>query len=100
MVQKEFSSILEKNEIKRIESLNKKFDPTIHQAMIEIEKDNVEEGIVVQEIQAGYKMFDRLLRPAMVGVSKKSRSENNNIEKLGEDKDQEHIEKKLENNEK
>tara|TARA_Y100001970_G_scaffold291777_1_gene430268 strand:+ start:157 stop:822 length:666 start_codon:yes stop_codon:yes gene_type:complete len=78
MVQKEFSSILEKNEIKRIESLNKKFDPTIHQAMIEIEKDNVEEGIVVQEIQAGYTMHDRLLRPAMVGVSKKQTEDDNN----------------------
>ena len=99
MVQKEFSTILEKNEIKRIESLDKKFDPTHHQAMIEVEKDDVEEGIVVQEIQAGYTMFDRLLRPAMVGVSKKPPLENNNVENL-EDNDQENIEKKPENSEK
>ena len=99
MVQKEFSTILEKNEIKRIESLDKKFDPTHHQAMMEVEKDDVEEGIVVQEIQAGYTMFDRLLRPAMVGVSKKPLLENNNVENL-EDNDQENIEKKPENSEK
>ena len=99
MVQKEFSTILEKNEIKRIESLDKKFDPTHHQAMIEVEKDDVEEGIVVQEIQAGYTMFDRLLRPAMVGVSKKPPLENNNVENL-EDNDQESIEKNQENSEK
>ena len=78
MVQKEFLTILEKNEIKRIESLNKKFDPTIHQAMMEIEKDGVDEGLVVQEIQAGYTMYDRLLRPAMVGVSKKQTEDDNN----------------------
>ena len=99
MVQKEFSTILEKNEIKRIESLDKKFDPTHHQAMMEVEKDDVEEGIVVQEIQAGYTMFDRLLRPAMVGVSKKPPLENNNVENL-EDNDQESIEKNQENSEK
>ena len=99
MVQKEFSTILEKNEIKRIVSLDKKFDPTHHQAMMEVEKDDVEEGIVVQEIQAGYTMFDRLLRPAMVGVSKKPLLENNNVENL-EDNDQENIEKKPENSEK
>ena len=72
MVQKEFSTILEKNGVKKIDSLNKKFDHNYHQAMMEIEKEDVSEGTVVQEIQPGYIMHDRLLRPAMVGVSKKS----------------------------
>ena len=43
--------------------------------MMEIEKEDVAEGTVVQEIQPGYIMHDRLLRPAMVGVSKKSSTE-------------------------
>ena len=72
MVQKEFSTILEKNGVKKIDSINKKFDHNFHQAMMEIEKEDVDEGTVVQEIQPGYIMHDRLLRPAMVGVSKKS----------------------------
>jgi len=72
MVQKEFSTILEKNGVKKIDSINKKFDHNYHQAMMEIEKEGVVEGTVVQEIQPGYIMHDRLLRPAMVGVSKKS----------------------------
>ncbi len=71
MVQKEFSSALEKNGISKINSTNEKFDPNLHQAMMEIERDDLDEGIVVQEIQTGYMMHDRLLRPAMVGVSKK-----------------------------
>ena len=75
MVQKEFSTILEKNGVKKIDSLNKKFDHNYHQAMMEIEKEDVAEGTVVQEIQPGYIMHDRLLRPAMVGVSKKSSTE-------------------------
>ena len=57
--------------LKKIKTLNKKFDHNLHQAMLEIETDNKERGIVVQEIQSGYTMHDRLLRPAMVGVSKK-----------------------------
>jgi len=71
MVKKELSTALEKNGITKINSLDKKFDPNLHQAMMEIENDNLEEGVVVQEIQTGYMMHDRLLRPAMVGVSKK-----------------------------
>jgi len=71
MVQREFTSILEKHGIKKIEALNQRFDHNFHQAMIEIESEEVEEGIVIQEIQSGYNMHDRLLRPSMVGVAKK-----------------------------
>ena len=72
MVQKEFATILEKHGIKKIEALEQKFDHNFHQAMLEIENDEVEEGVVIQEIQSGYTMHDRLLRPSMVGVSKKA----------------------------
>ena len=75
MVKKEFSTALEKHGITKIDSLNKKFDPNLHQAMMEIENNDLEEGIVVQEIQTGFMMHDRLLRPAMVGVSKKTTQE-------------------------
>ena len=63
-------SIFEKNKIKKIECLNKRFDPNFHQAMLEVEDDNVEVGTIIQEIQTGYMMGDRLLRPSLVGVSK------------------------------
>ena len=73
MVQKEFTKILEKHDVKKIEALNKKFDHNVHQAMMEIETDKQEEGIVVKEIQSGYTMHDRLLRPALVGVARKTK---------------------------
>jgi molecular chaperone GrpE len=76
MVKKELSTALEKNGIIKIVSLNKKFDPNLHQAMMEIENIDLDEGVVVQEIQTGYMMHDRLLRPAMVGVSKKPQKAN------------------------
>ncbi len=72
MVKKELSTILEKNGITKIDTLNNKFDPNLHQAMMEVENNDLDEGVVVQEIQTGYMMHDRLLRPAMVGVSKRS----------------------------
>ena len=71
MVQKEFTSILEKHGIKKIDALNQRFDHNLHQAMMEIESEKVEEGLVIQEIQSGYTMHDRLLRPSMVSVAKK-----------------------------
>mgnify|MGYP001248972649 FL=1 len=71
IVQKEFVMILEKHGVKKIESINKKFDHNYHQAMLEVETDEFNEGYVVQEIQSGFTLHDRLLRPSMVGVSKK-----------------------------
>ena len=71
MVLKEYKNTLEKHGVKKIESLNEKFDHNFHQAMMEIENKDVEEGTVVQEVQSGYTMHDRLLRAAMVGVAKK-----------------------------
>ena len=70
-------SIFSKNNIKPIESLNKKLDPNFHQAMMEIEDNEKEPGTIVQEIQKGFTMKERLLRPSLVGVSKKV--EDNNI---------------------
>jgi len=93
MVKKELSSALEKNGIKKIDTLNKKFDPNLHQAMMEIENNELDEGIVVQEIQTGYMMYERLLRPAMVGVSKKSKQENENPSELVSGSDKINIEK-------
>ncbi|MDC3178457.1 nucleotide exchange factor GrpE [Pelagibacteraceae bacterium] len=71
MVLKEYKNTLEKHGVKKIETLNQKFDHNFHQAMMEVENNDVEEGTVVQEVQSGYIMHDRLLRAAMVGVSKK-----------------------------
>ena len=76
MVQKEFSTILEKNGIKKIEAINKKFDHNFHQAMVEIENNDAAEGTVIQEMQTGYTMHDKLLRPSMVGVAKKDTKKN------------------------
>ena len=72
MVLKEYKSALAKHGVKKIETLNQKFDHNFHQAMMEVENNDVEEGTVVQEVQSGYTMHDRLLRAAMVGVSKKT----------------------------
>ena len=71
VVKKDLVSIFKKNNIEQIVCLNKKFDPNFHQAMLEIEDNTKDPGIVIQEIQKGYMMKDRLLRPSLVGVTKK-----------------------------
>tara|TARA_B100000575_G_scaffold179393_1_gene143914 strand:- start:299 stop:991 length:693 start_codon:yes stop_codon:yes gene_type:complete len=75
MVLKEFKNILERHGVKKIEAIEKKFDHNLHQAMMEVERDDVDEGTVVQVVQSGYTMHEKLLRAAMVGVSKKSSSD-------------------------
>ena len=71
IINKDLLSIFSKNNIKPIESLNKKLDPNFHQAMMEIEDNHNDPGTIVQEIQKGFTIKDRLLRPALVGVSKR-----------------------------
>ncbi len=71
IIKKDLISIFEKNNVRPIDSLNKKLDPNFHQAMMEIEDDTKEPGTIIQEIQKGFTIKDRLLRPSLVGVSKK-----------------------------
>ena len=61
-----------KNQIDEISALGEKLDPNKHQAMLEIEDAEKEQGTIVQEIQKGFTLKGRLLRPSLVGVSKKS----------------------------
>ena len=84
IIHKDMISILKKNNIHPIEAIGKKLDPNLHQAMMEIEDENKENGIILQEIQKGFMMKDRLLRPALVGVSKKVVKKEENI---GENKE-------------
>jgi len=78
-------STFEKIGIKKVESINQKFDHNLHQAMMEIEKDEIEPGTIVQEILPGYTLHDRLLRPAMVGVSKNTQENQDNKDKKNEE---------------
>ena len=72
IIYKDVVSIFNKNNITPIKSINKKLDPNLHQAMMEIEDDNNEPGTIIQEIQKGFMLRDRLLRPSLVGVAKKT----------------------------
>ena len=84
IIHNDMISILKKNNIFPIEAIGKKLDPNLHQAMMEIEDEKKESGIILQEIQKGFMMKDRLLRPSLVGVSKKLLK---NDENLGENKE-------------
>ena len=79
VIQKDMISILKKNNIEEIKSIDQKLDPNLHQAMMEVEDDNKEPGTVVQEIQKGFMMKNRLLRPSLVAVSKKTNKKDQNL---------------------
>ena len=89
IINKDMISIFKKNNIEPIKAIGQKLDPNIHQAMMEVEDDEKEQGTIVQEIQKGFMMKDRLLRPSLVGVSKKK------VKK--DEKSQENQEKKEKN---
>jgi len=80
IINKDLISVFSKNNIKPIESINKKLDPNFHQAMMEIEDETKEPGTIIQEIQRGFTIKERLLRPSLVGVSKKPVKDNEKVE--------------------
>ena len=87
IINKDLISIFTKNNINPIDCLNKKLDPNLHQAMMEIEDDQKEPGTIVQEVQKGFMIKDRLLRPSLVGVSKKTLNKDHKTEENKENLD-------------
>jgi molecular chaperone GrpE len=67
---RELEAVLARHGVVRIDPLNQRFDPNLHQAMLELEDPSVPAGTVVQVMQTGYTISGRVLRPAMVAVSK------------------------------
>lgn len=72
MINSQLIQLLEKEEITAIEAVGKPFDPAYHQAVMQVETDEHEEGTVVEELQKGYIYKDRVIRPSMVKVSTSS----------------------------
>ena len=70
MTERELLATFERYGIKLIAAMGQRFDPNLHQAMMEMEDPTQIEGTVVLVMQAGYTLHDRLLRPALVGVAK------------------------------
>ncbi len=90
IISSDMISIFKKNNIDEIKSIDKKLDPNLHQAMMEVEDDSKEPGTIIQEIQRGFTMKDRLLRPSLVAVSKKkSEKKVDEDEKSEENKEKE-----------
>ena len=87
IINKDLISIFTKNNIQPIDCLNKKLDPNLHQAMMEIEDEQKEPGTIVQEVQKGFMIKDRLLRPSLVGVSKKIENKDDKTEENKENLD-------------
>ena len=87
IINKDLISIFTKNNIKPIDCLNKKLDPNLHQAMMEIEDDQKEPGTIVQEVQKGFMIKDRLLRPSLVAVSKQTEKKDKKDEENKENLD-------------
>jgi len=71
MTLKELQRTLEKYGVARIEAAGKKFDPSIHHAMTQVEREDMEEKMVAEELRTGYFYRDKVLRPSLVSVSAK-----------------------------
>jgi len=73
MTERELGAIFERQGVKIIDPLGEKFDPHVHQAMVEMEDAAHDNGVVLQVFQKGYTLNGRLLRPALVAVNKQQK---------------------------
>jgi len=69
LIYRQLKDVLEKRGLRAIESEGKMFDPNFHEAVAREERNDLEEGTILEELQRGYFFQNRLLRPAMVKVS-------------------------------
>jgi molecular chaperone GrpE len=67
---KNFYTAFEKHDISTVET-DGEFDPNFHDAVMQVDSEDHEDGQIVQQLQKGYKFKERLLRPAMVSICKK-----------------------------
>jgi molecular chaperone GrpE len=70
MTGREIATVFERQGIKRVDPVGERFDPNLHQAMLEVPSGDHPAGTVVQVLQTGYTISGRLLRPALVAVAK------------------------------
>jgi len=83
-IEKKVLEILKQNKVTMVPCLGQKFDTLYHEVVGVVEKNDVEDGIILEELRPGYKIDDRVLRTAMVKIAK---CEKKNIENLEEEKD-------------
>ena len=69
LVNRKVRSMLESMDIKPIEAIGQPFDPNFHEALALKEAENVESGLVIEELQTGYILGEKVIRPALVNVS-------------------------------
>ncbi|MBA9085156.1 molecular chaperone GrpE [Fontibacillus solani] len=69
MILRQFEGILQTEGLTAMETVGQPFNPEYHQAIMQVESEDHEEGIIVEELQKGYLLKDKVLRPAMVKVS-------------------------------
>jgi molecular chaperone GrpE len=70
MVFRQFQTTLEREGVTAINAVGQPFDPNYHEAVMQVESDEHESGVVVEELRKGYMLHDKVVRPAMVKVSR------------------------------
>lgn len=89
---KELQRTLEKFGLVRIEATGKPFDPAVHHAMSQVERDDMDEKLIAEEFRAGYRYREKVLRPSLVAVSIKAQKQQNDDAEASENKKHDSIE--------
>lgn len=89
---KELQRTLEKFGLSRIDAVGKPFDPSVHHAMSQVQRDDIDEKLIAEEFRAGYRYRDKVLRPSLVAVSVKPQNQQNNDAEASEIKEKDSIE--------
>jgi molecular chaperone GrpE len=72
LINEKLLASLEKHGVERIDSIGKEFDPNFHEAIFQVERNDLENNKVVEEFEKGYLLNGRLLRPSKVSISRRS----------------------------
>lgn len=95
---KELHRTLEKFGLSKIDAAGKHFDPSIHHAMMKVEREDMDEKLVAEELRAGYIYCDKVLRPSLVAVSVKPQKEQKEVKTQEEETESENAENSINKN--
>ncbi len=70
LIHRKLQMLLENEGLEHIEVAGQKFDPAVHEAISYEEREDMEDGDIIAEVQKGYRLGERVLRPALVRVAK------------------------------
>ncbi|OGS34468.1 MAG: nucleotide exchange factor GrpE [Elusimicrobia bacterium RIFOXYC2_FULL_34_12] len=75
LIEKKLHEMLNSHKVDKIATIGEKFNPLLHDVVGVVEKDDIEDDMIIEEVKSGYKIGNKIIKPAIIKISKKAKKE-------------------------